>query len=108
MLQRQAKTLRKGQIAAALDHIARTRHPARNRVIFLLSVRAGLRAKEIASLEWGMVTDADGRVGQVIRLQDKAAKGSSGGVVPMAADLRRALDGLRQISPNPFGTAKLV
>src|SRR5437868_732029 len=98
MLQRQAKALRKAQIAATLDHIARTRHPSRNRVIFLLSLRAGLRAKEIANLEWGMITDADGGIGQAIRLEDKASKGNSGGVVPMAADLRRALDALRQIS----------
>ena len=67
MLQRQAKTLRKGQIAAALDHIARTRHSARNRVIFLLSLRAGLRAKEIALLEWRMVTDAEGWIGDLLR-----------------------------------------
>ena len=108
MLQRQAKTLRKGQIAATLDHIGRTRHSVRNRAVFLLSLRAGLRAKEIANLEWGMVTDAEGKVGRVIRLEDKASKGTSGGAVPMAAELLQALEGLRQISPNPFGAAKLI
>jgi len=62
MLQRQAKLLRSGQIRAVLDHISRTRHPVRNRVIFLLSLRAGLRAKEIAAIEWRMVTDAEGQI----------------------------------------------
>jgi hypothetical protein len=30
----------------------------------LLSVTAGLRAKEIATVQWGMVTDAEGEVGE--------------------------------------------
>jgi hypothetical protein len=45
-LSRQAKTLTRGQISLALSLIARTRHPVRNRAILLLSVRAGLRAKD--------------------------------------------------------------
>ena len=31
--------------------------------MFLLSMKAGLRAKEMASLTWAMVTDAAGQVG---------------------------------------------
>jgi integrase/recombinase XerD len=108
MLQRQAKTLRQGQIQALLDLIARTRHPLRNKVIFLLSLRAGLRAKEIAHLEWGMVTDARGEVGTLIRLEDRVSKGRSGGAVPMALDLRRSLQALQQISPAPFGRNRVV
>ena len=34
-----------------------TRHPIRNRVIVLLSAKAGLRAGEIANLTWDMVVD---------------------------------------------------
>lgn len=108
MLQRQAKVLRPGQIRAVLDHIDRTRHPVRNRVIFLLSLRAGLRAKEIAGLEWRMVTDAEGRVADAISLTDAAAKGRSGGVVPMATELRQSVIALRQISSEPIGSAKVV
>jgi integrase len=108
MLQRQAKTLRPGQIQATLDLIARTRHPVRNRVIFLLSVRAGLRAKEIANLEWGMVTDAEGTIAPAIRLQDRASKGRSGGAIPMAVELRRSLEALRRITPCPVGTERVI
>lgn len=108
MLQRQAKTLRAGQIRAVLDHVSRTRHPVRNRAIFLLSLRAGLRAKEIANLEWRMVTDAEGEVSDTIRLFDRASKGRSGGVLPMASELRDALKALHQISPLPFGPSKVV
>ena len=44
-LGKQAKTLTKGQVDAVLGYLAKTRWPTRNRVIFLLSVKAGLRAK---------------------------------------------------------------
>ena len=53
-----------------------------NRAIFLLSARAGLRAKEIASLTWAMLTDAEGNIGDAIHLVDQASKGSSGRVTP--------------------------
>jgi len=60
-LRRQAKVLTKGQLDAALGYLDKTRHPTRNRVILLLSVKAGLRAKEIAALTWGMVADERGK-----------------------------------------------
>jgi len=96
VLGRQAKVLSPNQVRAVLTHIDRTRRPLRNKLIFLLSVRAGLRAKEIAHLTWSMVTDAEGDLSDVIRLSDEAAKGRSGGVVPMARELREALVAYKQ------------
>jgi integrase len=90
-LGKQAKTLTKGQIEAVLGYLAKTRWPTRNRVILLLSVKAGLRAKEIAKLTWRMVTDARGQIGQAIYLENTASKGQSGRVVPMSDELRNAL-----------------
>jgi integrase len=90
-LGKQAKTLSRGQVDAVLGYLAKTRWPTRNRLIFLLSVKAGLRAKEIASLSWRMVTDAGGQIGQAIRLENRASKGQSGRVVPMNEELRTAL-----------------
>jgi len=58
-LAKQAKTLSKRQVKLALAFLDTTRHPIRNKVIFLLSVKAGLRAKEIACLKWDMITDAE-------------------------------------------------
>jgi hypothetical protein len=46
-----------------------------------VSVRAWLRAKEIASLSWAMLTDAEGMIGDAIHLVDEASKGSSGRVI---------------------------
>ena len=90
-LKRQAKILSKGQSDAVLAFLTSTRYPERNRAIFLLSVRAGLRAKEIASLTWPMVTDAEGNIGDAIRLVDEASKGSSGRVIPLNKELKAAL-----------------
>jgi len=64
----------------------------------LLSVRAGLRAKEIACLKWGMVTDAEGQVGDALHLDNNSSKGSNGGrTIPLHAELRAALVALKEI-----------
>jgi integrase len=78
-----------------LAFTTRTRHPLRNRVMVLLSVKAGLRAGEIANLTWSMVTDATGEIGTVIALEDRIAKKKSGRVIPLHRDLRDALVELR-------------
>lgn len=91
MLTKQAKALNDRQIRVVLTFLDTTRDPLRNRLIFLLSAKAGLRAKEIAHLRWSMVTDPEGWIGDVIRLPDKASKGNSGGTIPIARQLREAL-----------------
>ena len=63
---KQAKIVSPTQERAILGYLATTRYPARDRVIFLLSMKAGLRAKEMASLTWAMVTDAQGQVAEVL------------------------------------------
>jgi len=95
-LGRQAKTLSKGQIEAVVGYLNSTRYPLRNRIIFYLSVRAGLRAKEIAGLTWPMITDSSGRVGDFIRLEDRASKGRSGRSIPIHAVLKRELEELHE------------
>jgi len=90
-LGKQAKVLSKQQQDAVLAFLQTTRHAQRNKVIFLLSVRAGLRAKEIASLTWDMVCDASNVISDAIYLQDVASKGKSGGVIWMNRELRDAL-----------------
>ena len=97
-LGKQAKILNKAQVEAVLGYLSKTRYPKRNRVIFLLSVKAGLRAKEIASLTWKMITDADGSVGKAIHLENKASKGTSGRIIPLNGDLTDALLAWRHAS----------
>jgi len=90
-LGKQAKMLTKAQTDTLLLHVSGGRNGVRNRLIVLLSVRAGLRAKEIAHLTWSMVLNSDGTLADEIALQDCAAKGSSGRTVPMAKDLKAAM-----------------
>jgi len=106
-LAKQAKILTKPQTDAVLAYLGSTRHPIRNRVIFLLSVKAGLRAKEIASLTWAMVTDAEGALTDAISLTDNASKGRGGRVIPINKDLRGALvllkaEAEKMTLPSPF------
>lgn len=95
-LGKQAKVLTDAQVKTCLTHVQTMRAPQRNTVMFLLSVDAGLRAKEIASITWEMVTDAQGALTDTIRLQDKASKGASGGVVYMSKRLVEALSELQK------------
>lgn len=95
-LGKQAKVLTNQQIQLVLAFLATTRDPDRNRLIFLLSIRAGLRAKEIAALKWSMVLDAGGSIGDLIHLEDVASKGRSGRLIPinkhLKGELQRALE----------------
>ena len=102
-LGKQAKILTEAQVKAVLAHLGGTKSPERNRVIFLLSVDAGLRAKEIASITWQMVTDAEGILTDQIALQDGASKGRSGGRVYMSRRLIQALHDLRSTAREPLG-----
>src|SRR5947199_10775483 len=67
----------------------------RDRVIVLLSAKAGLRACEIARLDWSMVLDARGEVGSVLSIEDRIAKKRGGRRIPLHTDLRRALQRLK-------------
>lgn len=90
MLGRQAKVLTDIQIKAVLGALDGSRNGLRNKVMFLLSLNS-LRAKEIASLEISMITDAEGNLTDQIALEDKASKGRSGRVVFMNPALKVAL-----------------
>src|SRR5579859_5880665 len=96
MAGKQAKVLTRQQVLTALRRVRSSRYPERNRVMILLSVKAGLRAGEIAKLTWPMLLDADRRIAAHIELHDAAAKKGSGRIVPLHPNLRRALQQLRR------------
>ena len=98
MAGKQAKILSGRQVAAALRRARRSRYPQRDRVMILLSVKAGLRAGEIAKLTWSMVLNAGGRIGDRIELHDTAAKKRSGRTIPIHPEQRRGLLQLRRQS----------
>lgn len=90
-LGKQAKILNETQQKVVLSHLATGRHSERNQLMFLMSVDAALRAKEIAELTWEMLTDGEGNLTDEIRLQDKASKGRSGGLVYQSKRLQTAI-----------------
>ena len=95
---RQAKTLSSADVNDLLVFASCTRNPLRNRVIVLLSAKAGLRAGEIANLTWDMVVGPTGQISGIIELHDHAAKKGSGRVIPIHPELAAALADLRRVA----------
>jgi integrase len=94
---KQAKILAANHIDDLLLFAETTRYPVRDRVIVLLSVKAGLRAAEIANLTWDMVLDPEGGVCTSLELRDSAAKMGHGRVIPLHS-LRDALKALNRVA----------
>jgi integrase len=92
MAGKQAKILTADALHSLLAYASSSRHPVRNTVIVLLSIKAGLRAGEIANLTWPMVLDANGDIGPTIALHNQAAKKGSGRSIPMHPELAQALE----------------
>jgi integrase/recombinase XerD len=100
---KQAKVITPPMLKRMLRHVARSSSfPERDRVMILLSVKAGLRACEIAGLDWSMVLDARGRVSDTIHVRDLIAKKRRGRRIPMHPELRRALQRLARTT-EPVG-----
>src|SRR6266446_5507082 len=96
MQDKQAKICSPTPERAMVGYLDTTRYPSRNRVLVLLSIKAGLRAKETASLTWAMVTDAAGQIAEVMHVPNRASKGTTGGrTIPMHPDLQAALTALQ-------------
>jgi integrase len=96
MVGRQAKILSNTELSLLLCFASRTRRTLRNRVIVLLSAKAGLRACEIAGLTWPMVLGPRGQISTTLQIRDAIAKRRSGRNVPVHPALRQALVALRK------------
>jgi integrase/recombinase XerD len=105
MLGRQAKTLSPAALNRVLARVRQNdhghEHHLRDLVIVLLSVRAGLRACEIANLTWGMVQTPHGQIGTIIEVRGSIAKNGTGRRVPMHVELAAALRQLQGATPAP-------
>jgi|BarGraNGADG00212_1021973.scaffolds.fasta_scaffold00699_9 integrase len=109
-LTHQAKALTDTQFRALLRFVEdETQFPERNRVVVLLSFKSGLRAKEIACVTWGMLTDTEGNLTDALSLSNGATKGKSGRVIPLHPDLKDALVALHahetdkgRVAPDAF------
>ena len=90
-LGKQAKTLSRTQVKIISEYLLTNRYGLRDQTIFYFSVKAGLRAKEIAHLKWSMVMNSDGSVGDYLNLPNASSKCNWGRVVPLNKDLKRNL-----------------
>lgn len=97
-----AKTVLPAEVDLLLQYAEKRRYPERNRVIVLLSFKAGLRACEIAGLKWEMVLGSDGAVGDQIVLSQGITKGGRGRTIPMHDRLQGALAVLHQSQGEPI------
>ena len=91
-LGKQAKTLNRTQIKMISEFLLNNRYGLRDQTIFYLSVKCGLRSKEISNLKWSMVMNSDGSVGGYLNLPNSSSKGRSGRVVPLNKDLKKNLE----------------
>ena len=90
-LTKQAKTLTTRQIESISRDLLTKRNGLRNQTIFLLSCKAGLRAKEISHLKWNHVVNSDLSIDDYIRLPDAASKGNGGREIPMHPSIKANL-----------------
>jgi integrase len=99
---KQAKVVTPPMLKRMLRRVSHSTFSARDRAMILLSIKAGLRACEIAGLDWSMVLDAQGHVSGTIHVRDVIAKKRGGRRIPMHPDLRRALEQLARTT-EPIG-----
>jgi integrase len=101
MAGKQAKILTDTAVAAMLRWCdERRRYPHRDKVVVLLSVKAGLRAMEIAGLRRWHVMDAGGGIDDTIHLEDGICKKGSGRAIPMAPVLLEHVAALFRVVPG--------
>ncbi|WJY18325.1 site-specific integrase [Alteriqipengyuania flavescens] len=86
-----AKILEATDLQLLLSHVATRRQAQRDTVILLLSFKAGLRACEIAGLDWYMVTGASGGIADSIAVAGTIAKNGRARRIPLHPDLKAAL-----------------
>jgi integrase len=91
MLGKQAKVISPDTLQRMLAYATKSRQPKRDAVIILLSVKAGLRACEIAGLQWPMVLTDNGEISDVIDIRNAIAKKGSGRRIPVHPTLQQAL-----------------
>lgn len=96
-----AKTVGSKDLKRLLRLIETDRQHRRNTAIVLLSFKAGLRACEIAGLDWSMVTTSNGAMGHSIAIGRSIAKNGRARCVPLHPQLRTALRTLNIKSGKP-------
>lgn len=87
-----AKVLAPPDVRRLCARAGRGRFAVRNRLIILLSFKAGLRACEIAGLDWSMALTPKGRIAASLTISNTIAKNGRGRALPVHPELKRVLE----------------
>ena len=98
-MSKQAKTLTSVDVKRILDFIALKKHAARNRAMFLVTLYAGLRVGEVATLRYMDVLGVDDEVRDEIRLDSSVTKNNEARTVFVNAKLRKELHYYISVTP---------
>ena len=103
-----AKIVDTADLRRLLSLVAKRRMAERDAAIILLSFKAGLRACEIAGLDWSMVTAASGQIADSITVSGRIAKNGRARRIPMHPELKTALSHLWKAAGRPRHGAVVV
>jgi integrase len=98
-----AKVLAPGDVRRLQAHVGRGRLGLRNRAMVMLSFKAGLRACEIAGLDWSMVLAPGGGIASGLMIAGTIAKNGRARRVPMHRELKAVLARLHKMAGQPLG-----
>ena len=102
-LSKQAKVLSKSQIDSVRTYLRSNRNGLRNDTMFLLSVKSGLRSKEISGLRWVHLLKSDTTLDNYINLPNEVSKGSNGGrIIPIHKELKKNLEQLFKVHQSRY------
>lgn len=86
-----AKIVDVKELQRLFAHVSTRRQSDRDTLLLLLSYKAGMRACELAGLDWSMVTSPSGKIADSIVIAGHIAKNGRARRIPMHPELARAL-----------------
>jgi len=96
---KQARVITETEMKRVLTLIDAGKHAERNRLAVLLSYHAGLRAKEICSINMTDVIGTDGKVKDEIRLSSDQTKGKRGRIIFLNSKLQKEITAYLKAQP---------
>ncbi len=104
----QASVLTDSEIRRVFRIIETTRHAARNRIAFVLSIYAGLRVGEIAALTVQDVATVEGNARREIKLGAHQTKGSKGRTVVLSSRVREEIASFLKLGAHRVDDGPLI
>ena len=95
----QASVLSENDVRRVFRIIETTRYAERNRLVFVLSIYAGLRVGEIVALTTGDVVNQHGEARREIKLEAHQTKGSKGRSVILSTRVRKEIEAFVKLRP---------